>query len=42
VFELDQLRSDVDDLSSTVEAMCDEFFFSREFEPFRQVWLNAC
>ena len=41
-FELEQLRSDLDDAASTIEALCDELFFQREIEPLRQIWLNAC
>lgn len=33
---------DLTEVSSTVEKICDELFYQREFEPLRQVWLNAC
>jgi Collagen triple helix repeat (20 copies) len=33
---------DLSDLADTITAMCDEFFYGRDFEPFRQIWLNAC
>lgn len=33
---------DVTEVSSKVERICDELFFQREFEPLRQIWLNAC
>jgi hypothetical protein len=41
-FELEQLRSDVDDVTTTVADICDELFFQREVEPLRQIWFSAC
>lgn len=41
-FEIEQLRSDLDEATAQVEAICDELFFQGEVEPLRQIWLNAC
>jgi len=37
-----EAREDVTEVSSTVEKICDELFYQREFEPLRQAWLNGC
>lgn len=33
---------DVTEVASTVEKICDELFYQRDFEPLRQIWLTAC